>query len=499
MSEINITLDYLNLSTIAPMSIAIIGALSIILTDIFNKNKDKSLYVFLVVLFLVFDLFTLIAFNGEKRGVFDLMLLDGVSILAQIIIILSAIIFIFLAMSKLRFQEHRMAEYFALYLFIIASFQFMVSSDSLILIFIALESSSLALYVLIAMHNKMASLEASIKYFTMGSIGGACFIFASMLLYAITGTLELDGIATILTSEGFLTKENFSIYILVLSAFCFMLVSLGFKLSLFPFHIWVPDVYQGSTSVMAGFLSIVPKMAIFIVALRFIEIFIQVDDKIINALLYTTVVLTMTIPNLIALHQTDVKRMLAYSSIANTGMAMATLVIATHQATVTLFLYWILFAITNIGAFGMLWINRGKGFSDYTSPYHFKHFSGFVKVSPATALILGMFLFSLAGLPPFSLFWAKMYLIGSAINANQIALAIIIVINSVIAAFYYLRPVGAMFLKDPDEHTKKEFMQNATNVTRSIIALVVVLSIISILLIEPLLDIIEHYLKDSLF
>ena len=98
MSEINITLDSLNLSTIAPMSIAIIGALSIILTDIFNKNKDKSLYVFLVVLFLVFDLFTLIAFNGEKRGVFDLMLLDGVSILAQIIIILSAIIFIFLAM-----------------------------------------------------------------------------------------------------------------------------------------------------------------------------------------------------------------------------------------------------------------------------------------------------------------------------------------------------------------------------------------------------------------
>lgn len=499
MSEINISLSSLNLNTIAPMSIAIIGALSIVLTDIFNKNKDKSLYVFLVVLFLVFDLFTLIAFNGEKRGVFDLMLLDGVSILAQIIIILSAIIFIFLAMSKLRFQEHRMAEYFALYLFIIASFQFMVSSDSLIIIFIALESSSLALYVLIAMHNKMASLEASIKYFTMGSIGGACFLFSCMLLYAVTGTIELDGIATTLTSEGFLTKENFSIYILVLSAFCFMLVSLGFKLSLFPFHVWVPDVYQGATSVMAGFLSIVPKMAIFIVALRFIEIFIQVDDKIINALLYTTVVLTMTIPNLIALHQTDVKRMLAYSSIANTGMAMATLVIATHQATITLFLYWILFAITNIGAFGMLWINRGKGFTDYTSPYHFKHFSGFVKVSPATALILGMFLFSLAGLPPFSLFWAKMYLIGSAINANQIALAIIIVINSVIAAFYYLRPVGAMFLKDPDEHTKKDFMQNATNVTRSIIALVVILSIISILLIEPLLAIIEYYLKDSIF
>ena len=499
MNEINVSLESLNLNSIVPMSIAIIGALSIILTDLFNKNKDKSLYVFLVVLFLVFDLFTLIAFNGEKRGVFDLILLDGIAILSQIIIIVSAIIFIFFAMSKLRFQEYRMAEYFALYLFIIASFQFMVSSDSLILIFIALESSSLALYVLIAMHNKMASLEASIKYFTMGAVAGACFVFACMLLYAVTGSLELDTIATVLTQDNFLSKDNFSNYILVLSAFCFMLLSLGFKLSLFPFHVWVPDVYQGSTSVMAGFLSIVPKMAIFIVALRFFEIFIQIDNKIIHALLYLVVVLTMTIPNLIALHQTDVKRMLAYSSIANTGMAMATLIIASHQAAVTLFLYWILFAITNMGAFGMLWINRGKGYTDYTSPYHFKHFSGFVKVSPVTALILGMFLFSLAGLPPFSLFWAKMYLIGSAVNANQIALAIIIVINSVIAAFYYLRPVGAMFLKDPDEFTKKDFMTNATSVTRSIIALLVFLSIISILLVEPLLNIIEYFLKDSGF
>ncbi len=117
----------------------------------------------------------------------------------------------------------------------------------------------------------------------------------------------------------------------------------------------------------------------------------------------------------------------------------------------------------------MLWINRGKGFTDYTSPYHFKHFSGFVKVSPATALILGMFLFSLAGLPPFSLFWAKMYLIGSAINADQIALAIIIVINSVIAAFYYLRPVGAMFLKDPMNYKKRVYVKCDKCYNRSII------------------------------
>src|SRR5574344_364267 len=381
MNIINIDIDSLNLFAIAPMSLAILGALSIILTDLFAKNKDKSLYAFLVILFLVFDLFTILVNEEKTKAMFDMVLIDGFSILAQIIIIVFAILFTLLSLSRLRFQEFRFAEYYAIYLII---------SESFILIFIALETSSLGIYTLIAMHNRSASIEASIKYFTMGSIGSAFFLLASMLLYASTGSLSFEWITFVLSQENFLSKENFSIYILVLSSLVFMLVALGFKLSLFPFHIWVPDVYQGSTSLMAGFLSIVPKMAIFIVALRFFEIFIKLDDEIVYTILYASVVLTMTIPNLIALTLTDVKRILAYSSIANTGMATATLVIASHQAIVTLFLYWILFAITNLGAFAMLWTNRGKGFKNYTSPYHFKHFSGFVKVSPTTALLLGI-------------------------------------------------------------------------------------------------------------
>ena len=126
LEPINISLDSLNLGTIAPVSIAIIGALGILLTDIFNKNKHKSLYVILVVLFLIFDLFTLLAFNGEPRGLFDLMLIDGISILSQCIIIGGSILFILLSLSKLRLQEFRYAEYFALYLFTVAGFQFMV-------------------------------------------------------------------------------------------------------------------------------------------------------------------------------------------------------------------------------------------------------------------------------------------------------------------------------------------------------------------------------------
>jgi len=499
MEPISISLESLNLGTIAPMIIAIVGALSILVTDLFNKNKHKSLYVVMVVLFLMFDLFTLLAFSGNERGLFDVMLVDGISILSQGIIIVGSILFIFLGLSKLRFQDFRYAEYFALYLFMIAGFQFMVSSDSLILIFVGLETSSLALYTMIAMHNRMVSIEAAIKYFTMGALAAAFFVFGAMIFYAITGSLELAQISQVLSEQGFLSSDNFANYVFVLVGFVFMFAAIGFKLSLFPFHTWVPDVYQGTTSALAGFMSVIPKMAGFVVALRFFEVFIESNDIVIHSMLYVTVVLTMTIPNIIALQQTDIKRMLAYSSVSNAGMAMAAILIGTTQATNALFLYWILFTITNFGAFGMLWLNRGKEYGDYKSPYAFEKFSGLAQISPFTASVLAMFLFALTGLPPFALFWGKMYLVGSAVNAGEIVLAIIIVLNSAIAAYYYLRPISYMFLRDPEDGKKTKFMQNASLPMKSVVGFCVFLMIISVFLIDPLLNIISALVISSGF
>lgn len=499
LEPISISLESLNLGTLAPMVIAIIGAISIILTDLFNKNKHKSLYVMLVILFLVFDLFTLLAFTGEERGLFDIMLLDGIAILSQCIIIGGSILFIFLGLSKLRFQDFRHAEYFALYLFMVAGFQFMVSSDSLILIFVGLETASLALYTMIAMHNRMVSIEAAIKYFTMGALAAAFFVFGSMIFYAITGSLELAQISQVLSEQNYLSNDNFSNYIMVLVGFVFIFVALGFKLSLFPFHTWVPDVYSGTTSALAGFMSVIPKMAGFVVALRFFDVFVHSGDTIVHFILYITVVLTMTIPNLIALQQTDIKRMLAYSSISNAGMAMAAVLIGTHQATNALFLYWVLFTVTNFGAFGMLWLNRGKEYKDYNSPYTFKKFSGLAQISPFTASILGLFLFALTGLPPFALFWGKMYLVSSAVNAGEIALAVIIVLNSAIAAYYYLRPISYMFLRDPEEGANTRFMQNASTPMKSVVGFAVFLAITSIFYVQPLLDVISYYVSSAGF
>lgn len=491
VAPISIEFASLNFGTIVPMLIAIVGALVILCIDLANKKLDKSLYIMLTVLFLIVDLGTLLGFSGDVRGFFDLMLVDGIAILSQGVIVVAALVFVITAMSNLRFQEYRYPEYFALYLFMVAGFQFMVSSDSLILIFVGLETASMALYTIIAMHNRRNALEAAIKYFTMGALATAFFAFGSMIFYAITGTVELGQISEILVASNF---EN---YPMILIGVIFMLGALGFKLSLVPYHTWLPDVYEGSTAALAGFMSIVPKMAGFVVALRFFEIFISSGDIYVEIILYVTVVLSMTVPNIIALVQTDINRMLAYSSISNAGFAMSAILIGTTQATNALFLYWILFLITNFGAFTMLWLNRSKDYDSFDSDHSLDKYSGLIKTSPFAASMMGLFLLSLAGLPPFALFWGKMYLIGSAVNAGYMILALVMVINAGIAGYYYLKPIVYMFLKDPIEGNKTKYMENSTTPIKALIGFCAIITILSIFLIEPLLEIISYYVQIS--
>ena len=489
-----VSIDFasLNFGTIVPMLVAIVGALVILCIDLANKKLDKSLYIMLGALFLLIDLGTLIGYSGPVRGMFDLMFVDGIAILSQSIIIVASILFMLLSMSKQRFHEAQYPEYFALYLFMIAGFQFMVSSDSLILIFVGLETASMALYTMIAMHNRTNAIEAAIKYFTMGALAAGFFAFGSLIFYALTGTVELGKMSEILVAS------DFANYPMILMGVVFILGALAFKLSLVPFHNWVPDVYEGSTAALAGFMSIVPKLAGFVVAIRFFEIFVASDNAWVTAILYGTVIVTMTVPNVIALLQTDIKRMLAYSSVANSGFAMGAILIGTTQATTGLFLYWILFFITNLGGLAMLWMNRNKDYHTFNSDHALEKYSGLIKTSPIAACIMGLFLLSLAGIPPFALFWGKMYLLGAAVNAGYIVLAIIMALNSAIAAFYYLRPIVYMFLKD-SEHDGIKHMANSTPMIKTVLGTCAIVATISIFMIEPLISIISYYVQISGF
>jgi len=490
---INIDMAALNLPSLVPMLITIVGALAILCIDLATKNLHKSLYVMLTILILLIDLGAVLGYNGATRGFFDVMLMDGIAILSQIIILVGSALFIILALSQQRFHEYRYPEYFALFLFMVAGFQFMVASDNLILIFVGLETASMALYTLIAMHNRDKSTEAAIKYFTMGAMAAGFFAFGSMIFYGLTGSVELGQI-----SASFVAS-NFDNYPLILIGIAFILGGIGFKLSIVPFHTWAPDVYEGSSSAMAGYMSIVPKIAAFVVALRFFEIFVSVDNSWVELILYIIVIVTMTLPNMVALVQTDVKRMLAYSSISHAGFVMGAILVGTTQATEGLFLYWILFLFTNLGAFAMLWINRTKNDHGFQSDHPFEKFAGLVHISPLNASILGLFMLSLAGVPPFSLFWGKMFLIGAAVNGGYVVLALIMALNSAIAAYYYLKLIVYMFLKQPTNDDRVVVMGNANRPLLTVVGISAIVTITSVFYIDPLLEMISTYVQMSGF
>lgn len=497
LNAVNISLESLNLVTLAPMLIAIVGALSILVIDLIKSNMNKSIYVMLSLLFLILDFGSLIDFagmfskNGTMLGFFDVMLMDGIAIIAQMIIVGTSMLFVPLALTSKRFHEFSHPEFFALFLFMIAGFQFMVATDNLILIFIGLETASLALYTLIALHNRNKSFEAAVKYFTMGALAAGLFAFGSMVFYALTGSIEINQIASVLAADNY---ANIG-YVLVGASF--LLAAFGFKLSLMPFHTWTPDVYEGSSAALAAYMAIVPKIAAFVVAMRLFEFLVHSGVVWLETMMYAMVVITMTAANVWAIVQSDVKRMLAYSSISHAGFVMAAILIGTTQSNTALFMYWILFSFANLGAFTMLWVSRQKNLAPGQSSDHpFEKFSGMVKTMPFAASLMALFMLSLAGMPPFALFWGKMYMLSSAVTAGYTVLALIMALNSAVAGYYYLKLIVYMFMKEPI-YDSNIYMANASLSLKTIIGVAAMFTIFAVFAVNPLMEFIGTFVYNS--
>lgn len=499
LEAVNVSFGDLNIVTLVPMLIAIVGALTILVIDLAKEGLHKSFYVMVSLLFLLLDFGSLVdgagvfGQNGTMLGFFDVMLIDGLAILAQLIIVGASMLFIPLALTSKRFHEYNYPEYFALFLFMIAGFQFMVATDNLILIFVGLETASLALYTIIALHNRSKSFEAAVKYFTMGALAAGFYAFGAMIFYAISGSVEIHTIAEVMAADGF---ANIG-YLLV--GVIFMLAALGFKVSLVPFHTWTPDVYEGSSAALAGYMSIVPKIAGFIVVMRLFEFLVNSGVVWLEAVLYASVVITMTAANIWALVQSDVKRMLAYSSISHAGFVMAAVLIGTTQANTALFLYWILFSFTNLGAFTMLWVNRQKHLLPGQSSDHpYEKFAGMVKTMPFAAVMMGLFMLSLAGIPPFGLFWGKLYMISSAVSGGYTVLALMMALNSAIAAYYYLKLIVFMFMKEPAiDGVHEYYMMNASLSLKTIIGIAAFTTIFAVVSVNPLIEFIANLVYNS--
>ena len=493
LEPINVSLESLNLMTLAPMLIAITGALIILVIDLLNDKLHKSLYVMLTILILFIDFGSVLGLNVNERGFFDVMLIDGISIISQLMIIGGSMIFIPLALTSKRFHEYSYPEFFALFLFMIAGFQFMVATDNLILIFVGLETASLSLYTLIALHNRSNSYEAAVKYFTMGALAAAFFAMGSAVVYALTGSVELYKVAEVLATRMNETGLMIAIY----GSSVLLLVAFAFKLSLFPFHTWAPDVYEGASAPLAGYMSVVPKIAAFVVSIRIFGMYIDLGVEWIRITILVLAVITMTLANIMALVQDDVKRMLAYSSISHAGFIMAALALDTTEGNTSIFLYYALFMFTNLGAFAMLWISRHKTrrFNvRYDHPY--EKFAGLIQIMPIGAVLMAIFMLSLAGVPPFSVFWGKIYVMQAAVNAGYVWLAVIMGLNAAIAAYYYLKLIIYMFLKEPEKNVDIVYY-NMSKPLIVIIGFATFATVSAIFYVQPLLSYLHYMISAS--
>lgn len=364
--------------------------------------------------------------------------IDSFSVFFTFLVIAIAAVVILSSFEYMAVQRIRAGEYYALLLFGAVGMAVMSSAIELVMIFIGLEISSIATYILAGFRrNEASSSEASLKYFLLGSFATAFFLYGVALMFGATGSTNIDIIARKLPAGP--------VELLVFVAMSLMFVGLGFKVSAAPFHIWSPDVYEGAPAPVVGFMSTAPKAAAFAVLLR-IVFAINAPGRL--WVLWILAVLSMILGNVGALVQTNIKRLLAYSSIAHAGYVLVAFSITSPQNSVAgisaAMFYLASYAAMNVGAFAVVshFANAGERYTTL------EDYEGLGKSSPLLAATLTIFLLSLIGIPVTGGFFAKFYVFSAAMRANLIGLTVIGVINSAVGAYYYLRIIVAMYMRD---------------------------------------------------
>jgi NADH-quinone oxidoreductase subunit N len=364
--------------------------------------------------------------------------IDSFSIFFTFLVIAIAAVIILSSFEYMTVQRIRAGEYYALILFGVVGMALMSTAIELVLIFIGLEISSISTYILAGFRrNEAASSESSLKYFLLGSFATAFFLYGVALMFGATGSTNIDIIAQRLQAG--------QVQMLVFAAMALMFVGLGFKVAAAPFHVWTPDVYEGAPAPVVGFMSTAPKAAAFAVLLRVVFA--------INApgrfwFLWVAAALSMTLGNVGALVQSNVKRLLAYSSIAHAGYLLVAFAMTTPENSATgisaAMFYTAAYAAMNVGAFAVVshFANAGERYVTL------EDYEGLGRSSPLLAATLTIFLLSLIGIPITGGFFAKFYVFSAALRANLIWLTLIGVVNSAVGAYYYLRIIVVMYMRE---------------------------------------------------
>lgn len=384
--------------------------------------------------------FVMTSWNMQASAYFDMVLCDNYCLFAKVIFLITCSLAVLLSRSYLIRNGIDRTEYYAMMLFSTAGMMFMVSSTNLMVIFLGLEIMSLPLYVLAGfLKNNLKSTESAAKYFFMGAFASAFFLYGIALVFGGSGTADLKQIAMVTQIIG----SKGQLYMTIGAAM--ILIGFAFKIAAFPFHMWVPDVYQGAPTPVTAFFSVAPKAAGVITLIRIFTVGLGDSFDTFEPLFWMLALFTMTAGNILAVMQDDVKRMLAYSSIAHAGYLLIALTAGSEATSAALF-YLLSYCFFNMGAFALVIIIEMKT----PGKNSFESYKGLAKRNPWLAVFLALFMFSLAGFPPTAGFLGKFYLFSSAITAGHVWLVIFAVLNSLVSVFYYLRPIKAAFFEEAD-------------------------------------------------
>jgi NADH-quinone oxidoreductase subunit N len=424
-----------------PETLLILAGTLIMVLDPLVKRRSSPLFGHLTLLTLIAGIAVAIAGASNPGPAFGGMLMvDGFATFFRVLVMGVGILIVLPSYPFLARQDGVTGAFHALLLFSISGQCLMASASDLIIIFIGLEISSISSYVLAGFfRDDKRSNEAALKYFLLGSFATAFFLYGVALIYGATGTINLDAVRR---SIGPLRADP---PVMIVAAAALMFVGLGFKVSASPFQMWAPDVYQGAPTPVSAFLSAGPKAAGFAIFLRiFLTAFGPIGAHW-EPLVWGASLLSMTVGNFAALTQTNFKRMLAYSSIAHAGYVLVALAARSQVGAAAAMFYLVAYACMNIGAFAVVSHLSGRG-EKYTDIEDFK---GLAQKQPLTAAMLTIFLLSLIGVPLTGGFFGKFYIFRAALESHLVWLTVLGLLNSAVAAYYYLRILVMMYMHEP--------------------------------------------------
>ncbi len=418
----------------------------VLLLDVFRGQGSNAVTFWAAILSILVVLSQMALYfpDGSAIAFFGAVKLDPMGTVLKAFALVLVLLSFFYARDYFDKNHSEFSEYYILSLFATMGMLVLISANSLLTLYLGLELLSLSLYSMVAMNrDSVQSSEAAMKYFILGALASGMLLYGMSMLYGVSGTLQLDELVARTDVVG---QER----ILLVFGLVFVIVGIAFKLGVVPFHMWLPDVYQGASTPVTLFIGTAPKIAAFAMAIRILADGLQGLSGEWASMLIILSVLSMALGNIVAIAQTNIKRMLAYSTIAHMGFLLLGILAATSSGYASSMFYVIVYALMSMGAFGtVILLCRSDTEADNISD-----FSGLAKRSPWFGFVMLVLMFSMAGVPPFAGFWAKWYVLKEVIAAGYVWLAAAAVLFSIIGAYYYLRIIKLMYFDEArDTHS----------------------------------------------